>query len=137
MRNEFLRDSTEAKMLARAEGSEREGPSRRALEMEKSQASWPALGPRSTQTSAGRREDVEGSGGSGSGERPSLMGSRGIKRPGFSRIVARLATLLAAEWTTSRTRLWRVTRSPPHPQTRAGSLHLSMTCPQSVCPGIG
>ena len=96
-RNEFLRDSTEAKMLARSEGSGREEPSRRALEMEKSQASWPPLGPRGTQTSAGRREEVEGSGGSGSGGRSSSTGSRGIKRPGFSRTVARLAPWLATE----------------------------------------
>ena len=46
--------------------------------------------------------------------------------------MARLAPLLGAERTTSRTRLWRVTRSPAHPQTRAWSLHLCMTCPQSV-----
>ena len=39
-----FRDSTEAKMLAKADGSGREEPSRRALAMEKSQASWPPLG---------------------------------------------------------------------------------------------
>ena len=85
-RIEFLRDSTEAKMLARAEGSAREEPSWRALAMEKSQASWPPLGSPRDQTSAGRREDVDGSGRSGPGwsdrRRWGLEESRGPVFPG-------------------------------------------------------
>ena len=42
-------------------------------------------------------EAVPGYGGSGSGERSSSTGSRGIKRPGFPKTVPRLALSLAAQ----------------------------------------
>ena len=104
-RNVFIRDSTELKMPAVDVESERAGPNLKALVMEKSHASCPPLGPRGTQTSAGWREASAGSGGSGSGGRSSSMGSRGIRRPGFSRTVPRLALSSAAEWTTPRVTL--------------------------------
>ena len=66
LRNVFSPDSTEAKMPAKA-GSDRARPSRNAPVMEKSQTSCPPLAPRGTQTSARRREEMEGSGVSGSG----------------------------------------------------------------------
>ena len=55
LRNAFLRDPTEVKIPAKDAGSDAAGPKRRALEMEKSQASLLPVGPRGTQTSAGRR----------------------------------------------------------------------------------
>ena len=61
-RKPFLR-----KTSTKAAGSDRACPRRKALVVEKSQASWPPLGPRGTQTSAGRREGEEGSEGSGLG----------------------------------------------------------------------
>ena len=125
----------EERVLAKfdwAVGSDKVGPSRKALVMEKSQASWPPLGPEGPRRLPGDERRWRGSGGSGSGGRSSSTGSRGISRPSFSRTVERLALSLAAEWTTSRVKLWRGTRSPPHPQTRVWSHHLSMTCPQSV-----
>ena len=66
-RKAFFRDSTEVKMPEVDVGSGRVGPNLKALVMEKSHASGPPLGPRGTQTSAGRREAFARSGGSGSG----------------------------------------------------------------------
>ena len=73
-----------------------------------------SAGARGTQTSAGRREAVPGSGESGSGERSSSTGSRGIKRPGFSKTVP--------GWLCC----WRLNGRRP-PQARVWSLDLSIT----------
>ena len=70
-RKAFFRDSTEVKMPEVDEGSGRVGPNLQALVMEKSHASGPPLGPRGTQTSAGRREAFARSG------RVRVWGARG------------------------------------------------------------
>ena len=87
------------------------------------------LGPRGTQTSAGRREALAGLDGSGSGGRSSSMGSRGIKRPGFLQNRSKVGSVISGRMDDVSNKV--MTGSPPHPQARAWSPHLSMTCPQS------
>ena len=107
-------------------GSARARPIRKVLVTEKSRATWPPLGPRGTQMSAGRREAVSGSGGSGSGRQSSSVGSRGIKRPGFWKSSTQICSVVGGRVNDVPIRLWRVTPSPPHLQAIAWSPHLSM-----------
>ena len=96
----------EERVLARLDRGENAGEGRGIWErgaepegtgVEKSQASWPPLG------SPRRQLGVERMWKNRVGlDRGWRSWSRGIKRPGFSRIVAKLVPLLAAEWTTSR-----------------------------------
>ena len=79
-------------MLARARGSGREEPSRRALAMESPRLPgrrWDPEGPR-RQLGVERMWKDRGGSGSGGSDR-CRWGSGGIRKPGFSRIAARLA----------------------------------------------